>query len=96
MNPEIINVKPAQNYQLLVTFANQEKRLFDVLPFIEKGGVFSELKDKDYFKKAFVSFGSLAWPNEQDLSNDTVFLLSSKLESKTKETKQTRHKELAV
>ena len=43
-------------------------------PYLEKG-IFIELKDEGYFKQARVSFGSVEWPNEQDFSKDTLYLL---------------------
>jgi len=47
---------------------------------LEKG-VFSELKDEQYFKQVRVAYGSVEWPNEQDFSKDTVYLLGRSLES---------------
>lgn len=74
MNPTVITVKPENGYKLAVTFENGEKRLFDVTPFLEKG-VFSELKDINYFKKVKVAFGAIEWPHEQDFSKDTLYIL---------------------
>ncbi len=74
MNPTVITVKPENDYKLSVTFENGEKRLFDVTPFLDKG-VFSELKDINYFKKVKVAFGAIEWPHEQDFSKDTLYLL---------------------
>ena len=36
-------------------------------------GVFQELKDKNYFKLAKNKGYYIEWPNEQDLSSDTLF-----------------------
>jgi len=74
MNPTVITVKPEDNYKLAVTFDNGEKRLFDVAPFLDKG-IFSELKNVDYFKKVKVAFGAIEWPHEQDFSKDTLYIL---------------------
>lgn len=74
MNPTVITVIPEDNYKLAVTFDNGEKRLFDVAPFLDKG-VFSELKNVDYFKKVKVAFGAIEWPHEQDFSKDTLYML---------------------
>ena len=57
-----------------VEFENDELKDFDVTPFLEKG-IFSELKDDSYFKQVRVAFGSVEWPNEQDFSKDTLYLL---------------------
>jgi len=78
MNPTVITVEPEKNYKLLITFENNEKRLFDVKPFLDKG-IFTELKSIDYFKKVKVSFGAIQWPNEQDFSKDTLYKLSNSI-----------------
>ncbi len=75
MNPTVTNVTPKNNYQLAITFDNGENRLFDVSPFLEKG-VFTELKDVNYFQKVKVAYGAIEWPNEQDFSKDTLYILS--------------------
>ncbi len=46
MYASVIDAKPLKNYTLLLTFDNNEKRIFDVAPYLEKG-IFSELKDKN-------------------------------------------------
>ncbi len=72
MNPKVLNVEPTDDYQLVVTFENGEKKKVDISPYLEKG-VFRELKKVNYFKRVSVSFGSVMWPNEQDLSYDTLY-----------------------
>ena len=75
MNPSVVLVEPENDYKLVITFDNGEKRVFDVTPFLDKG-IFIELKDINYFQKVKVAFGSVEWPHEQDFSNDTLYLLS--------------------
>jgi len=67
-----------QDFKLKVVFANGENRLFDVTPFLDKG-VFKQLRDVQYFRKVRVAFGAITWPNEQDFSKDTLYLLSKPL-----------------
>ncbi|VUZ25685.1 Uncharacterised protein [Acetobacterium wieringae] len=33
----VINVEPLNDYKLLLTFDNGEKRIFDVSPYLDKG-----------------------------------------------------------
>ena len=74
MNPSVKSVQVLSNYKLRVEFENNEFKEFDVEPFLDKG-IFTELKDESYFKQVKVSFGSIEWPNEQDFSKDTLYLL---------------------
>ncbi len=69
----IIAVEPIENYQLKVTLSDGRQGIFDVKPYLEIG-VFQELKDPTYFKEVKVEphFGGILWPNEQDLSPETI------------------------
>ena len=42
-------VKPIENYKLILTFENNEVRLFDMIPYLDKG-IFKELKNENIFK----------------------------------------------
>ena len=76
MNPEVRKVDALPNYKLKLEFSNDEVREFDVAPYLDKG-IFAELRDSEYFKKVRVSFGAVEWPNEQDFSKDTLYLLGT-------------------
>ncbi len=78
MNPTVVSVEAIPNHFLRLSFENEEIRIFDVSPFLDKG-IFKELKDYNYLKQASVSFGSVEWPHEQDFSHDTLYLLSTPL-----------------
>ena len=80
MNPRVISVEAEQGHKLKIVFENEEVRLFDATPFLEKG-VFNELKNLSYFKQVRVAFGSIEWPHEQDFSKDTLYLLSTPLDN---------------
>jgi hypothetical protein len=72
---KVKTVKPNNEYHLELLFDNGEVRCFDMRPYLDKG-IFSELKDLEYFNQVFVHFGSIAWKNGQDLSPDTLYLKS--------------------
>ena len=74
MNPKVVTVDPLPGYFLKLRFESGEVKLFDVKPYLDKG-VFQELRDIEYFNQVRVSFGSVEWPREQDLSRDTLYLL---------------------
>ena len=76
MNPDVKLAQALPNYKLKIQFANDELKEFDVSPFLDKG-IFSELRDVEYFKKVRVAFGSVEWPNEQDFSKDTLYVLGT-------------------
>ena len=76
MNPEVKLAQALPNYKLKIQFTNNELKEFDVSPYLDKG-IFSELRNVEYFKKVRVAFGSVEWPNEQDFSKDTLYVLGT-------------------
>ncbi len=79
MNPRVKDVKPTDDYKLILTFTNDEVKVFDVTPYLDKG-FFKQLKNKGYFKSVKPFMGSIQWQNGQDFCPDTLYL-----ESKTAE-----------
>lgn len=65
-------VKPIDNYKLILTFGNNEVKIFDMIPYLDKG-IFQELKDENLFKAVKVSFDSIEWPNEADIDPETLY-----------------------
>lgn len=77
MNPRVKEVKSTDDYELMLVFTNDERGVYDCSGLLEFG-VFKELRDKHYFKQAKVVDGTVAWPHEQDLCPDTLYLDSIK------------------
>ena len=77
---KVLLVKALQDYQLEVKFLTGEIKFFSMKPYLEKG-VFTQLKDINLFNKAFISANTVCWPNDLDISPDTLFLKSYILET---------------
>ena len=65
-------VKPLNDYLLLLKFENQEEKIFDVKPYLEIGK-FQELKDENLFKSVKVCFDSIEWDNQLDLDPELLY-----------------------
>lgn len=65
-------VKALADYRLLVVFENEERRIFDVSPYLDQG-VFRALKDPAAFNSAHISFDSVAWANGADLCPEVLY-----------------------
>ena len=65
-------VEPLEDYQLLLTFENGEKRIFDIKPYLDKG-IFRELKDEKMFRTVRVSFDSIEWSNQADIDPEVLY-----------------------
>jgi Protein of unknown function (DUF2442) len=71
--PRISSVRPLIDYRLHIDFANGESRLFDCKPYLDKG-VFQKLKNPITFSQVAAHKHFIEWPNEIDLSADTLYL----------------------
>ncbi len=76
----VIEVKPLKDYQLLLTFENGEKRIFNMKPYLGKG-IFQELKDEKMFRTVRVSFDSIEWSNQADIDPEVLYEKSKAYQS---------------
>jgi len=75
MNPRVLNVKPLPDFSLELTFTSNEKKIFDVKPYLNIG-VFKELSQSENFYSVKVDNGSISWIGGQDFCPDTLYLES--------------------
>ncbi|MEI6545355.1 MAG: DUF2442 domain-containing protein [Methylococcales bacterium] len=64
-------VKPLSGYRIYVEIENQQKGVFDLKPYLDKG-VFRELQNIHYFNQVGILFGAVTWPHEQDIAPETL------------------------
>ena len=79
MIPDVVDIKILPDYKLKVTLSNGKAGIFDVTPYLDRG-IFTELKDYVYFKRARIEFGTVVWPNEQDFSPETIEIKMEEIE----------------
>ncbi len=72
---DVIRVKAQPAYRLLLEFENHEQRVFDLTPYLEIG-VFRQLKDARLFRAAHIDCGTVAWPGEIDIAQETLYVES--------------------
>jgi len=65
-------VKALKNYQLELTFENNEIKIFDTKPYLDTG-LFRRLKDENFFKQVKVSFDTIEWPNGIDMDPEVLY-----------------------
>jgi hypothetical protein len=71
--PRVKTVIAKQDCTLEITFTNGEVGSYDCRPLLDFG-VFKELRDEAYFRQARMVNGTVAWPHEQDICPDTLYL----------------------
>ena len=67
-----VEVKPLEQYKLLITFDNEERRVFDVSPYLNDI-FFAPLRNPVIFKSVKVSPISLEWPGGIDMCPDELY-----------------------
>ncbi|NOT17013.1 MAG: DUF2442 domain-containing protein [Sulfuriferula sp.] len=68
---DVIAVKPLPDYCLYVEIKNGRVGIFDVKPYLDRG-VFNALRDVNYFNRVGILLGAITWPDEQDISPETL------------------------
>lgn len=68
---KIIDVKPLEDYKLLLTFDNNIKKIKDMKPYLNKG-VFKVLQDKSIFNSVKIVLGTIAW-GDIDMCPDSLY-----------------------
>jgi hypothetical protein len=76
-------VKLLNDYNLELTFENNEIKIFDVKPYLDTG-LFKTLKDKNFFRMVKVSYDTIEWPNKVDLDPEVLYA-KSKVKVRKKE-----------
>lgn len=72
MKPKAIDVKVLENYQLEISFDNNQIKIFDVKPYF-KFKIFKELEDINKFNKVKISGLSIEWDNGADICPDELY-----------------------
>ena len=73
----VLSVHPIEDFKLLLTFENNEKKIFDMKPYLNIG-IFSQLRDVKLFETVHVSFDSIEWNNGADLCPEVLYVESEK------------------
>ena len=74
---EIIDVKPLEDYKLLLTFDNNEKKIKDMKPYLDKG-VFKKLNNVEIFNSVKIAFGTISW-GDIDMCADALYESSEEI-----------------
>ena len=73
MEPKITSIQYTEGYVYRITFSDNKKGVVNLEPFLW-GEAFEQIKDADYFRKAYVDkeTGTITWPNGIDLAPEAL------------------------
>ncbi|MCL1996750.1 MAG: NAD(P)H-dependent oxidoreductase [Defluviitaleaceae bacterium] len=70
--PKVVSVVAQADYKLLLTFDNEEKRIFDMKPYLEKKP-YDELKDVSKFENVKITGVHIEWRSRVDMHSDKLY-----------------------
>jgi hypothetical protein len=71
--PHIVKAEYIKDYIIEVTFNDGSVKIVNLETYTKKGGIFSELKSKEYFKRFFIDLNTLCWPNGADIAPERLY-----------------------
>ena len=74
-----IEVKPLEQYRLLITFDNKEQRIFDVEPYLIDS-FFAPLRNPTIFRTARINPITVEWVGGIDMCPDELYYNSKPVE----------------
>jgi len=78
--PNIIKVKPLENYCVYIKFENGEEKVYDVKKEIDTIKFYEKLKDKAYFENIIISGDTIMWENGEDIAPENLYYESITLD----------------
>jgi hypothetical protein len=75
MTPDLIKAEYLCDYKVQLSFDNGKTGVVDFNKYISKGGIFSELKEIEFFKKFIIDpeVFVLKWPNNVDIAPEEIY-----------------------
>ncbi len=79
MSYDVISANYVNDYKIKVTFENGKSGTIDFLPYIRKSGIYSKLRDIDFFKRFRINdeLGIITWENEIDIAPETLYSVAT-------------------
>jgi len=76
LGPRVNSVVPLEDYKLLLTFDNGERRIFDAKRLLDMKA-FAPLKNKPFFNLVRIEHDTISWPEDIDYCPDTLYMQSA-------------------
>ena len=70
---KLTGVKANPDFTLTLTYEEQEERIYDCKPLLDKGGVFVHLRKYENFAQVFIGYGAACWDIDPNVDSNEVW-----------------------
>ena len=70
---DVIDIQYASGYSYRIVFDDGTSAVVDFSEYLDRGPVFAPLRNLDFFRRARIEGGTIAWPNGADVAPETLY-----------------------
>jgi len=70
---DVVKIVYKKDFVYHVVFDDGKRGDVDFSEYIGRGPVYTPLRDKEFFKKATIEGGTIAWPNGADIAPERLY-----------------------
>ena len=70
---DVMAIEYTSGYSYRIVFDDDTNAVIDFSEYLDHGPVFAPLRNLDFFQKARIEGGTIAWPNGADVAPETLY-----------------------